>query len=274
MTASFNDYLPAIVAAIPERRSVRNYLTDPLSENIVVQLQAFIDHMALPFPHEVKIALLPHIENKSVFYFPSPMHYAAFITPRTIMDQAKLGFAGELFILYAVSIGLSTCWMGHFNTKLANLALFGKPEGDDRLYKAGLLTSMSARLFSKKKAVSDHLTKDSLSIAEIPSPIRTALDLACKAPSAMNNQCWYYSIKKGVAGYEVEIGKPRGYKHFKWAHVNIDVGTAAAHFWAGMEAAGIPLNLRITEDGDSVQWRFSVNKEKDPLNRDIILPPI
>lgn len=237
------------------------------------QLTEFIDRIDLPFPHEVRVAIVPQDANGSIFYFPSPGNYVTFTCPRTILDQAKLGFAGELFILFAGSLGLSTCWMGHFNTRLANQALFGKQEGDDRLNiycttpigkrpeKAGLLTSISARLFSKKKVVADHLTKDSIPESEIPPYIHAALDLACKAPSAMNNQCWYYLVKKGEDGYDVELGKPRCYKHFKWPHVNIDVGTAAAHFWAGMEASGNHVELKVTDDGESVQWLFHVKHE-------------
>ncbi|NMC04523.1 MAG: hypothetical protein GYA24_04890, partial [Candidatus Lokiarchaeota archaeon] len=101
MTSSFKSYLPAIVAAINGRRSVRNYLPEPLSDTVRGQLTEFIDRIDLPFPHEVRVAIVPQDANGSIFYFPSPGNYVTFTCPRTILDQAKLGFAGELFILFA-----------------------------------------------------------------------------------------------------------------------------------------------------------------------------
>jgi hypothetical protein len=274
MASEFKTYLPAIVAAIPVRRSIRNYATDSLPDNLLEQLEKFVRHMYLPFPHEGQITIISQQIEKSIFYYPSPRDYAAFIAPKTIIDQAKLGFAGELFILFAVSLGLSTCWMGHFNTRLANQAVFNNSDGDEHFkifcatplgtqsQKKGLLTTLSARLFSKKKGVAEHLTADSIPLATIPEPILTALDLACKAPSALNNQCWYSSVKKTTSGHEIVIGKPRGYRHIKWPYVNIDVGTAAAHFWAGMENNKHPTELRVWDDGESVHWGFLIEDDK------------
>jgi hypothetical protein len=195
----------------------------------------FINHLSVPFLYETKIAIHQQLEGKSTFYFPNPCHFASFTSPRSVLDQAKLGFTGELFILFAGSLGLSTCWMGHFNAKLASSIVYGNTEASNQGFmfcttplgtppsKSGLLTKMSARLFSKKKAVADHLTAGSIS--NIPPAINTALDLACKAPSALNNPCWYYTVRETPENYEVELGKPN-----------------------------------VESDGESVRWHFIMEK--------------
>jgi len=38
----------------------------------------------------------------------------AFMSETDILSISKIGFVGELVILFATSKGLSTCWFGHY----------------------------------------------------------------------------------------------------------------------------------------------------------------
>ncbi|OLS13579.1 MAG: hypothetical protein RBG13Loki_2800 [Promethearchaeota archaeon CR_4] len=271
MSQDFNRYIPVFANAILARHSIRNYLPDAVSPEIFTNLEQFIQQIAVPFSHQVKMSLHYAPEGKKIYYFPQPECFAAFIAPTSVQDQAKLGFCGELFILFAVSLGLSTCWMGHFWKKTTYEIVFGTYEksAPEILYcttpigyrdeNLNLLSKLTLKLFGKKKSVEEKLHPDSLQ--HFPEAIYKALDYACKAPSAMNNQCWRFTIKQASDQYTVVINKPRGYRHFKWPYVNIDVGTSAAHFWVGLNNQKVPTTIKIEDDGETVDWIFIIDKK-------------
>jgi hypothetical protein len=72
----------------------------------------------------------------------------------------------------------------------------------------------------------------------------------------MNSQKWYYLVSREQAGYRAEISKLPGYRHFKWPHYNIDVGTAAAHFWLGHVSEEIVPLTTVQVESDCVVWTF------------------
>lgn len=74
----------------------------------------------------------------------------------------------------------------------------------------------------------------------------------------MNTQKWYYHISKTENEYIIELGKIKGYKHFKWPYYDIDVGTAAAHLWLGLMASEIIHSVICSSDGRDSVWDFSV----------------
>ncbi len=268
-------YLQELNQAIDIRRSHRHYHPLPLKDQDKVKIQTIIDTLEdVPFESDVRLSLHQADESQEIVYFRGPKHFVALTTDESILSQAKLGFLGELIVLYAESQGIRTCWMGHYKKRTVNEIV--KNDGLDieqnKLYciitlgyipeKTGIMDRISEKRLSKKtKTVEDLLHPDSL--RKFPESIYHALQKANKAPSAMNSQKWKYCISPTDAGYVVEIAKPVGYKHFKWAFYDIDVGTAAAHFWLGMRFMGIDLQTQVYQEEERSLWRFSLENQAD-----------
>ncbi len=110
------------------------------------------------------------------------------------------------------------------------------------------------RMSKKNRPLESFLHEESLT--EFPDFIRSSLELASRAPSAMNSQKWYYLVRKANDAYSIELSKPRRYQHFKWKHYDIDVGTAAAHLWLGPKTKGKNAEVSVVDGGGDAVWRF------------------
>lgn len=256
-----------IIETIQKRRSCRQFLPTELSTEHEKHIKESLLHMEIPFDH--KVSMTYHIvpNEKNIVYFQGPKQFIALASDRSPIEQAKLGFIGECAILQSEIIGVRTCWMGHYKAKEVQDIVYGttKPLDDSILFciillgyvpeKTGFLDRFSQKRMSKKnKTIESFLHKESLT--EFPEYIRTSLELASRAPSAMNSQKWYYLVERTDDGYFIELSKPKGYQHFKWSYYDIDVGTAAAHIWLGLKASRVSNVVNIIDrEGDAV-WRF------------------
>lgn len=261
--------IQSLVNAVYARKSRRKYLNRSLKQDHLKKLNKFIDNLQVPFEHGVDITI--HKAPKNISYIPlkGPDYFAAFKSNSSLSDQAKTGFVGELFVLYAESLKIATCWYGHFNKRNTYRIVFNTnmenapqvihcvtPLGYAGEKMAGISDKITNFIFSRrKKSIEENLHGDS--IKDFPICIRKALDLARLAPSAMNCQCWYFKVDFNNCYYLIEISKPRGYRHFKWRYTDIDVGTAASHFWLGLTNQGINCKIQILEEPSRVVWKFA-----------------
>lgn len=261
-----------LASAISMRKSWRKYMNRPLEPKTHEELTRFQLNWTAPFAHNVKISIHQTPEERPILVMAkAPPYFAAMRSLRTILDMARMGFAGEVFILYAVSLGLSTCWFGHYREDNVFLILnehdIFDPEKDiccitplgyTTEKASGLSDFITHRIFSApKKGVEQNLHDNSLK--DFSREIHDALELASLAPSAMNCQCWYFKVASILNGRTmVEISKPVGYKHLKWAYTDIDVGAAAAHFWVGLKAKGVDSEVSLSEEEGRAVWRFVV----------------
>ncbi|NHJ24281.1 MAG: hypothetical protein EAX89_06880 [Candidatus Lokiarchaeota archaeon] len=259
--------IPNLVKAVDTRRSYRNFLPEELNSEDYKHVLNYIRDLKIPFDHNVDISLYLAPKEESIVYFKGPRHFTALSAPLSILEQAKLGFIGELVVLFCESINLKTCWMGHYNKEVVN-RIVGNDIGKNNsklLYciipigypnkSNSLIDSLSKKILSKKrKTVESFLHTDSLT--EFPENIHNALELACKAPSAMNSQKWYYLIQKKEDKISIELSKPPGYQHIKWKYYDIDVGTAAAHIWLGLIAESYHPIVKLENINTNVVWTF------------------
>jgi len=66
--------------------------------------------------HDTQIRFFHAEPTKKLFpLMQSPPDNIAFLSKTDVVSITKVGFAGELLILFAQSRGLSTCWYGHYN---------------------------------------------------------------------------------------------------------------------------------------------------------------
>jgi nitroreductase len=261
--------VPQMVGVIPERRSHRYYYQVPLRPEDASKVESFItklDH--LPFSHDIRFGLFQAIAEQNLVYFKGPKHFVSFLSDKSRVSQSKLGFIGELIVLYAESQAIKTCWVGHYKKDVVrDIVMSGAAlPSDSQIFcivtlgyvpdKTGLIDRVSQRRLSKKDKPLEYFLHES-SIREIPEIVNQALRLASMAPSAMNSQKWYYLVTEHDGSFRVELSKIRGYRHFKWPYYDIDVGTSAAHLWLGLVNGGVTPQVEVVEEGDRAVWRFS-----------------
>lgn len=277
-----------LLAAAENRRSVRNFLPDALSEKVILETDSFIENLEVPFAHETKIQHFKAETGKKLYNngINSPDNFAI-IAPTDLVSVSKAGFCGQLVILKLTSLGVNTCWFGHY--KLPELAKyigeeFASPErikettwgmgyGYGKVVDAGeraicciacgkanpnakrLVDKVASRNGIGRKDLSE-LLEENTDLSILPEGIINALNGARLAPSAANSQMWRFGIKDN--GRTVTVAKPIGYKHFKWEHPDADIGICAAHLWLGLLNEGYTPEVEIKQDNDRAMWLFHI----------------
>jgi nitroreductase len=105
---------------INNRRSVRSFKTGPLKPETMARLLEFSETVRLPFDCATELRFFRAEPTKELYKtLQPPVDNVAFLSETDIVSIAKTGFIGELLILLAESLGVSTCWYGHY--KLSEL---------------------------------------------------------------------------------------------------------------------------------------------------------
>ncbi|MFZ7102432.1 MAG: nitroreductase family protein [Peptococcaceae bacterium] len=276
----------SIKNTIDSRRSARSYKMTAVDKDVIVLIKDFAKSMPVPFSHNVEIKFFNADQTQTLYtLMTSPPDNIAFVAETDIVSISKVGFSGELLILFAQSKELSTCWYGHY--KLAELErLMPHLQSTDQLkesnmgygYAKGVTTGKRAicitplgsyengglRLMDRfQKKTSSFKRKEIKDLLENPhdydkvsDDVLYALDLGRKAPSAGNSQMWRFGFEDSFQ--TITVAMPVGYKHFKWEHPNVDIGICACHVWLGLIDKGYNPNVTVNEDSGRAVWRLSI----------------
>lgn len=272
--------------AVNERRSARNYTMDPLSDTVMQKLTTFINELKIPFDHTVDIRFFTANPTKTLYLsMQSPPVNVAFITETDHVSVSKAGFIGEVLILYAQSLGIATCWYGHYKLKeLEQLmphlqneaqlkeAIMGygyakgvttgrraiciSPMGTYNEKGLRIIDRIAKNAFSFKRKEIDQLLENKDDMDHLPKDVVYALDLARKAPSAANMQWWRFSFTDNYK--TIKITMPEGFKHPKWEHPNVELGICASHIWLALKTKGYTPEVSVAEDNARVVWTISI----------------
>lgn len=283
-----NPELAAILLKAAEcRHSVRNFLPEALGEETLREVDDFIRRMEVPFEHDsISIRRFQAEPGKKLYNngINGPDNFAIF-AQTDLVSISKAGFCGELVVLKLTSLGVNTCWFGHY--KLPELAGYVAPDlavperirettwgmgyGYGKVLDGGeraicclacgkanpdakrLVDIVAARNGVGRKPLSA-LIEEGTDLGLLPEGVLQALDGARLAPSAANSQMWRFGIRDG--GKAVTIAKPVGYRHFKWEHPDVDIGICAAHLWLGLVKNGYEPKVEIKQDADRAMWTF------------------
>ncbi|MDR3303656.1 MAG: hypothetical protein LBS86_04525 [Treponema sp.] len=273
--------------AIPERHSTRTFLSAQLSDAEVNHVGDFVQGLALPFESGAEFRFFNASPGKGLYNNGiAPVNNIALIAETDLVSVSKTGFAGELVMLYATSIGLATCWFGHY--KLSELGKYidgiatkerlqesafgygygnhhdvGKrvicciPFGNGDAASKRVIDRIMGKLGAHRKPLPE-LLEEHTALSDIPSDITEMLDAARLAPSAGNSQMWRFGFDKNTK--MLTVAKPIGYKHFKWEHPDVDIGICAAHIWLGLVNKGYELNIKAEQLEDRAFWSFELVK--------------
>lgn len=273
-------------STIDARRSARSYKMIDVDKEVIESIKDFANSISVPFDHNVEIKFFSADPTKILYsIMTSPPDNVAFVAETDIISISKVGFIGELLILFAQSKGISTCWYGHY--KLSELErLMPHLQSTDQLKEANMGYGYSKGVTTGRRAICitplgyyeegglrlvDRITKKTSSFKrkeirelldnpndyeKLSADVLYALDLGRKAPSAANSQMWRFGFEDSFK--TITVAMPIGYKHFKWEHPNVDIGICACHIWLGLIDKGYNPNITVNEDAGRVVWRLSI----------------
>ena len=278
-------WLEPLCEAIPLRHSSRAYLPEPLSNEYIIKINEFITNLPAPFTYNTELRIFEATPGKKLYNNGiNPINNLALISQTDLVSISKTGFLGELVMLYAVSLGLDTCWFGHY--KLAEVGKYIEnissverirestlgygygnhvdvgmrviccmPFGRKNMDTKRLVDFVAGKKSANRKPLTDLLESSEL-LESIPQGFREVLELAKLAPSAANSQMWRFGFHDDFR--TITVSKPVGYKHFKWEHPDVDIGMCAAHVWLGLVKKGYNPEANIHEDADRAFWAFHI----------------
>jgi len=217
------------IEAIDNRRSRRLYLDLPIETQQIDVLQGFIEK----FNKESGLTIR-FVEDGSAAFKGFLKSYGLFSGVRSMLAMSgkkldaklkeKVGYYGELLVLEAIKMDLSTCWVGGSfdreeplvdvpeDESLVCVITIGKSE--ELSFKEKMIHQMVA---GKSKSIEKMLISD----VKLPEWLMEGIQAVQKAPSAVNHQPVLFEFKNGILTATVEDdGK------FNL----VDLGIAKSHF--------------------------------------------
>lgn len=135
----------------------------------------------------------------------------------SVSVQEEVGYTGEGVILEATALGLNTCWVAGFfkpesvaslvEIKRNERVLAVTPVGYARRYES-LEEKLMTGFGRTHQRLSVSRLIGGLDLDELPEWIRTSIQAARLAPSAVNRQPWGFDVKDGSITVYVRSGGP------------------------------------------------------------------
>lgn len=241
------EHLFQIEETIKKRKSVRNYEKRSLSEQQRSEIVTYMNQIENPFQVKVKFHfletdLLEKGQKLGTYgVIQGAKDYLGITVKNTDFAMEAVGYAFEMLVLYATSLGLGTCWMGGtFNRNQFKTAM-EISENDVFPIISPIGTPLEKRSLTdtlvRKIAKSDQRKEwqelffsasfENILSKEAASDYVTALELVRIAPSASNKQPWRI-VKDGELFHFFKV---QGYGDvFGYDIQSVDMGIAACHF--------------------------------------------
>ncbi|MES0489343.1 MAG: nitroreductase family protein [Leptospirales bacterium] len=277
--------LPDITKIIKQRKSYRNFNSQPLTNSVIAKLQNFANHLPEgPFGNKCKFYFVQTDLDIRNFYKQGTygfIHGARNWIVSSTSESGKmnfedLGYLMELIVLYATSLDIQTCWVGgsfrkrYFHNKVNNntgdiipaIAAIGVAEPYEGTLNAIIKWSVQSKKRKPWKSLffldnmDRPLTESEAGQYAIP------LEMLRMAPSSSNIQPWRIIKEMNRDVFHFFLLRKKRIKEFhKFFNIydiqRIDMGIAMCHF---TEAA--------KEQGNHGSWQFALPQFLFPKNLD------
>ena len=217
-----------IQEAIEARHSVRAYKDQPLSEDIVKQLEDKIVELNLEGQLHIQL-----ICNEPKAFQGTMAKYGKFRNANNYIVMAgkkaddldeRVGYYGEHLVLLAQTLGLNTCWVGLSYSKVPGTYVLGEDEK---------IACYIAIGYGETQGTSHKIkTIEQVSNATdiTPAWFKKGVEAALLAPTAVNQQKFSFEY----LGEENNRHKVRARKGFSMiGYTKMDLGIAKYHFEIG-----------------------------------------
>lgn len=250
-----------IIEIMKNRKSVRTFDGEKLTDAHRNDLEAFAKNVSNPFGIPVTIKLLDAKKNGLV----SPVlagetMYAAGIVEKKPMADVAFGYSFEKFIVHAYSLGLGGVMIGGTMKRDTFEAAAGLKDGEmmpcvTPLGVPAKKRSVKEAMMRKGVGADTRISPDKLFFDEVwgtpltpADDIADVLDLVRWAPSAVNKQPWRIIFKDGK--YHFYEKKNSGFNGPSTGDLQkIDIGIALYHFITGLEEKGKQADVAVEDPG-------------------------
>lgn len=212
-----------------ERHSVREYLDEPLSDDVVADLRQSIE--LLNEDHFLDMQLI--VDEPRAFGglkakragFSNVRNYIVLVGPECKELKEVVGYAGEKLVLYAQMLGLNTCWVGTSYREV------------NRVYRVTYGSKLEAviAIGYGQTPGTPHVSVSPEAVApdykNAPDWFKAGVDAALLAPTANNKQDFRFELQSH-SNDEIPMVRARA-KHGTFS--KIDLGIAKLHFEIGAE---------------------------------------
>lgn len=215
-----------ITEAMKMRHSVRQYIDQPLGEQVILALQKEID--ACNQESGLHIQLVTNepkaFDGFMANYgkFSGVTDYIAMIGKKEAALDEKCGYYGERLVLLAQQLGLNTCWVAMTYSKIKTA--FEVRSGEKLCVIIAIGYGKNQGVPHKSKAIEDVVKAD----GDLPDWFRKGIDAALLAPTAMNQQKFQFTLN----GKKVSVKAGLGF------YTKLDLGIVKYHFELGAGKTG------------------------------------
>ena len=255
-------YIKPITEIIKKRKSVRSYSDKVISEDLIEEIENYINNVDNPCNIKVRVRLIKKENYDGVVRLGTygvirgAKYFLIAACENKEFSLEALGYTFEKVILYCTSLGLSTVWLGGtfsrssfrktINLRENEILPIVSPIGYESYSKSflqNLIKSNGTRKeFSEIFFENNFNTHFTNNLDEI---YKEVLDMVRLAPSSMNSQPWRI-IKENENLHIYTSGKSNMNK--------IDIGIALAHIDMYMKEMGI--------NGEFKKVKYESNKYK------------
>lgn len=248
---------------IQNRRSVRTYDGREVSEKDLEKLTAFMEGIENPFAIPVQFKLLDAKEQKLTCPVVSGtnLYVGAKAQSMPHMEEA-VGYSFERLVLYALSLGIGTVWIGGTMDRAAFERAMELGEGErmpcvSPLGYPAKKMSLKESMMRKGVKADSRLpfetlffdgTFDTPLTAQKAGSLAGALEMVRLAPSAVNKQPWRVVADKNAVHFYLKRNK--GFISDAVGDMQkIDLGIALCHFALAAEKNGLDLHFQTNDPG-------------------------
>ena len=214
--------------AINARHSVRKYQNKPIDAQAAQLLTAKIDETNRESGLRMQLVLNEPRAFKGIMSygkFHGVENYVAVVGKKTKGTEEQVGYYGEKTVLLAQTLGLNTCWVGMTYRKVTDAFTVADNEKLYCVIAIGYGATQGA----------GHKIKDAEQVsnvsADTPDWFRRGVEAALLAPTAMNQQKFYFEYQSSVQGQKPLVAAKRKFSMF--GYTEIDLGIAKCHFDIG-----------------------------------------
>lgn len=211
-----------LTEAMKERHSVRQYRSQPLSEEAVSAMQAEIDACNQESGLHIQLVLdePKAFDGFMAHYgkFRGVRNYIALVGKKDAKLDEKCGYYGERLVLKAQQLGLNTCWVAMTYSKIKTA--FSIDRGEDLCAVISIGYGEAQGVPHKSKTVPEVAKTD----GQMPDWFKSGIEAALLAPTAMNQQKFMFTLE----GNRVAAKAGKGF------YSKIDLGIVKYHFEVGV----------------------------------------
>ncbi len=265
-----------ITGIIIKRKSCRTFNEVLISPSTKRELERYIsENIKLPDNEIIDIKIIEKADEEKQMKLNYGMirgnnTYIAGKSASTSDSRVKYGYLMEKVVLKATEMGLSTCWIGYFDTEyfeeitvgngfeIPGIVIIGysddRPTNLDKIVRFSINAS---KRYSWEKMFFDYKLKTPVKQNQIKE-YSDALEMVRLAPSSGNTQPWRIFFDE-IAGEFHFFKKPVSARYEEKGLHDIDMGIALSHFevtsdFRGLSGGWIRHSGDIVDSPDNLQY--------------------